>query len=391
MGNSSKFNDNLIPKELNMIFELVKEEDDKRLHDYVREKAHRINWQLFLELTIHHRVYPVLAAKLQKMDETIIPAQIKQYIIQLYRENTFRMLHLSSEMENVNRLLNQNQVRLLFLKGPFLGTELYGDLSLRTSGDLDLLIPIEDLMKVDKLLVDQGYQKDDYIQTVLNDWKWRHHHFTYFHPQRNVKLEVHWRLNPGPGKEPSFDALWERKKKSDQTGFPVLGNEDLFLFLVSHGARHGWSRLRWLLDIDRLVKMKMDWKFLNRLLKKHHFLDIGGQAIILSSRLLGTCIPKYFHMPLKRKRPSKLAQEAIFYIERMVNLHADPIPEEVAKYHKRHLFSLMSVQQKILFMISCLHPYPTDMETLPLPKSFHLLYFPLRPFLLIWRRAKNHA
>ena len=23
----------------------------------------------------------------------------------------------------------------------------------------------------------------------------------------------------------------------------ILGREDLFLFLVSHGARHGWSRL----------------------------------------------------------------------------------------------------------------------------------------------------
>ena len=38
--------------------------------------------------------------------------------------------------------------------------------------------------------------KDDYIQTVLNDWKWRHHHVTYFHPEKEIKLEIHWRLNP---------------------------------------------------------------------------------------------------------------------------------------------------------------------------------------------------
>ena len=75
--------------------------------------------------------------------------------------------------------------------------------------------------------------KDDYIQTVLNDWKWRHHHFTYFHSEKKVKLEIHWRLHPGPGKEPSFTELWERKQKSSLTKFPVycLGNEDLFLFL----------------------------------------------------------------------------------------------------------------------------------------------------------------
>ena len=103
--------------------------------------------------------------------------------------------------------------------------------------------------------------KDDYIVKVLNDWKWRHHHITYFHPQKKIKLEVHWRLNPGPGKEPCFNELWERKRISSLTSFPVyfLGREDLFLFLVSHGARHGWSRLRWLVDIHQLVKQELDW------------------------------------------------------------------------------------------------------------------------------------
>ena len=70
---------------------------------------------------------------------------------------------------------------------------------------MDVLIPIQDLEKVEELLVKHGYVKDDYIQTVLNDWKWRHHHITYFHPKKKIKLKIHWRLNPGPGKEPSFE------------------------------------------------------------------------------------------------------------------------------------------------------------------------------------------
>ena len=84
------------------------------------------------------------------------------------------------------------------------------------------------------------------FESVLNDWKWRHHHVTYFHPQKKIKLEIHWRLNPGPAKEPSFRRImgWKRIRVL-LTSYPVyfLGREDLFLFLVSHGARHGWSRL----------------------------------------------------------------------------------------------------------------------------------------------------
>ena len=91
---------------------------------------------------------------------------------------------------------------------------------------------------------------------LLNDWKWRHHHFTYYHPIQGTKIEIHWRLNPAPSKEPTFNELWSRKRKSSITSYPTyfMGNEDLFFFLVTHGARHGWSRLRWLVDIHQISK-----------------------------------------------------------------------------------------------------------------------------------------
>ena len=139
---------------------------------------------------------------------------VVEVIKQQYKKNTFQMLHLSSVMNQVCILLNENNINLLILKGPVLGVNLYGDVSLRTSSDLDILIPIKDLEKVENLLLKLGYEKDDYIQTVLNDWKWRHHHITFFHPQKGIKLEIHWRLNPGPAKEPNFDELWDRKRKS---------------------------------------------------------------------------------------------------------------------------------------------------------------------------------
>ena len=80
-------------------------------------------------------------------------------------------------------------------------------------------------------------------------------------------LEIHWRLDARPSKEPTFNELWERKRVSPITSYPVyfLGEEDLFLYLVSHGARHGWFRLRWLLDIDQMVRKGFDLE------KENHF------------------------------------------------------------------------------------------------------------------------
>lgn len=384
----NKLNVEEIPKELCLIFDLLKEDDLNQ------ESFTHIDWNLLVDLAMHHRVYPVLYGKLKALPvATQIPAFVLEILSEQYRRNTFQMLHFSAEMEYVSQLFSQYQIPLLFLKGPTLGHDLYGDISLRTSGDLDVLVPMEQLTYTEGILRQAGYQKDDYIKSVLNDWKWRHHHVTYTHPDKRIKLEVHWRLNPGPAKEPTFHDLWKRKRKSNLTNSVIytLGNEDLLLFLTTHGARHGWSRLRWLLDIHKLLNKELNWRIVHKQFKTYHVSHIGGQALILSAEIFGTKIPGELKSSFINRKSIHLAKQARFYFESMINLHTEPVPKNIARYHKRHLFSLMSLKQKLLFVMSILHPYPEDKETLPLPRQLHFLYFPLRPFLWAWRKTKAYA
>jgi hypothetical protein len=382
-----------VPNELKLIMQMIKLENqaDREIIDLTMYQ--KIDWDLFLKLTIHHRIYPVIYPIIKRFNSNLIPSYVVDELSKLYKKNTFRMFFLCSEMEHINNICIENQIRIIFLKGPILANELYGNISLRTSADLDILISINDLEKMEKLLSNYGYVKDDYIETVLNDWKWRHHHITFVHPKSKTKLEVHWRLNPGPGKEPKFSEFWERRRTSSITTNSIyyLGTQDLFLFLVTHGSRHGWSRLRWLIDIDRIVKQKPDWKGIYQHLKRYHYLHIGGQSLLLASQLFNTPFNEYMNKLIMGNRPRELAQEAVFYLENMVNLHTSPVPLEVASYHKNHLFSLMSPQQKLFFILSFFYPYPDDAKMLPLPKMLHFLYFPLRPFLWVWRKTRSHA
>ncbi|WP_430786403.1 nucleotidyltransferase domain-containing protein [Virgibacillus flavescens] len=382
-----------VPKELRLILELVSQSNEQKIIEQQEELCKDINWQLFVKLAIHHRLYPLLYSSIRLLDEQFVPAFVPQTLMQYYKRNAFQMLRLSAEMERVSTLFSKEKIRLLLLKGPALAHELYGDISLRTSGDLDVLIQIDELENVDKLLTESGYKKDDYIESVLNDWKWRHHHVTYFHREKQIKLEIHWRLNPGPAKEPEFNELWERRQRSNLSSRSIylLGNEDLFLFLVSHGARHGWSRLRWLVDIHQFSNIELNGKKLDKLLIKYQCHQLGGQSLTLASELLNTTLSNELKHLSGNKHQLKLAQQAVFYLESMVNLHTYPVPEKVAQYHKRYLFSLMSLRQRFLFIISFLYPYYEDVETLPLPKRFHFLYFPLRPILWAWRKTRRHA
>lgn len=372
------------------MIELLRNEDSTKIN---LESFKDIDWKVFIELSFHHRLYPIIYPKLKQFNGEFVPEDVVDFTSFHYRKNTLKMLKFSAVTENISRLFSDENIPLILLKGSALGYLLYGDVSLRTSSDLDFLVPMEKLKEADRLLIAQGYQKHDYIKTVLNDWKWRHHHVTYYHPEQQIKLEMHWRLNPGPGKEPSFQELWKRKTRSKLTSFPVylLGKEDLFLFLTSHGARHGWSRLRWLVDIQELVKQEVNWKEVNRKLSIYQNKNTAGQGLLLAYCLLNTKVSHKMHSLIQSKNTMDLAQQAVYYLENMINLHTDPVPVEVSNYHKRHLYSLMGWRQKCLFVLSFLYPFPEDVETMPLPKALHLLYFPLRPFLWAYRKMRRIA
>ncbi|RST72538.1 Renal dipeptidase [Siminovitchia acidinfaciens] len=390
MNKTINLNLEKIPNELMLMLELISVNNKEHISE---GNYKNIDWDLFFQLALHHRLYPLLSIKIAKFNCPWIPSDVSKSLTTYYRNNTFQMLHLCGVMEKVSQLFAENDIRSLFLKGPILAEDLYGDISMRTCGDLDILIPLNDLQRADDLLVGLGYEKNEYIKTVLNDWKWRHHHFTYYHPNEGTKIEIHWRLNPSPSTEPAFEKLWERRRKTALVSSPTfyLGQEDLFFFLVTHGARHGWSRLRWLLDIHKMVQTDIYWQDVKRRLKKYQCDFIGGQSLILSSQLFNTILPKDIQSLVFQKNSVRLAQETIFYLEGMVNLHNAPLPKEVSKYHEKYLLSIMSFKQKVLYTLSVLHPYYMDAETLPLPKRLHFLYFPLRPFLWFWRKTRKHA
>ncbi|MBD2872040.1 nucleotidyltransferase domain-containing protein [Paenibacillus arenilitoris] len=378
-----------LPNELRLLLAFLSADHEADLAFDYQELLQQADWDRFIALARHHRVFPSVKRRLHELGSVDIPTFVAQLFHRDYYRNTLQMLALSGEMEQLSKAFSDNGIRTLFLKGPVIAADLYGDVSLRTSCDLDMLIPMGQLNGAEALLVSLGYVKDEYIVSVLNDWKWRHHHTTFRHPDKGIKVELHWRLNPAPSKEPGFNELWSRRRKSSLINRPIyyLGREDLFMFLVSHGARHGWSRLRWLLDIKQLVNQKLDWPALIRLLRKHQYSHIGGQALLLAARLLRLPLQDEMKPLLSGRKAHWLAEDAMFYVHRMVNLHTPPLAEEISRYHKRYLFSLMTVRQKIQFIASFLFPYHEDSETLPLPKPLHFLYFPLRPFLWAWRKT----
>lgn len=386
----------LMPKELTLLLEILKTNNEDNIWLNNNDLFIDINWDQFLQLAMYHRVYPLIYLKFKNKESKLIPQYVIQTLYDEYKKNTFQMLKLSGEMERLSELFKGNNIRLLFLKGPVIAKDLYGDISLRTSRDLDVLIPINDLDKSEAFLLNLGYERKE-VPTPF--WKIRNHHVTYFHPHKRITLEIHWRLHPQSINEPSFDELWRRKRISNLTSYPIhfLGNEDLFLYLVAHGARHGWFRLRWLLDISQILNNKMTTERNVKTLKKYDYRHLGGrinylgQALILVSVLFHTPVNHKMHSVTESIGSRKLAKKTLTYISQRAQCNTIMSEEDFAKNQERYLFTMKSNLQKFIFILKLFYPNPKDAEALMLPKSLRFLYIPLRPFLWAMRKKRKPA
>ncbi|WP_373231273.1 nucleotidyltransferase family protein [Cohnella sp.] len=392
MNSSFLYDLDSLPKELKLLLAFMRIEQDNRSISIQRILSKDVDWDHFILLVRHHRVSAIIYSQLKKMNPTWVPSYVLETLHQEYHKNVFRMLHLSGELERICKLFDEHSIPTLLLKGPALAFDLYGDISHRTSRDLDILVNINQLTEVMQLVLDQGYVAEDIEMNVLEGWRWRQHHFTFYHPHKKICLEVHWRLSPGPSKEPSFQELWERRRINLLTSYSTyyLGEADIFCYLITHGARHGWFRLRWLADIDILVRRQTNWSNVKLLLKKYHSLAVGGQALILASLLLDTPLNKDMHSIVSYSGSVKLAQTALQFVREVVDMHSNP-PEDLERHYRRYLFAAKSRRQKFVYILSHFYPYPIDAQTLPLPKYINFLYFPLRPILWTWRKAKKFA
>ncbi|PGK22464.1 Renal dipeptidase [Priestia megaterium] len=410
MLNDPSLNFSNIPKELNLLIEILKSKNNKESLSFRRELFRDINWDTFLRLAKHHRVYPLAYIKLKELDQRLVPLRVIQTLYQEYKINTFQMLQLSGEIEQVSKLFSENQIRTLFLKGPVLAKDIYNDVSLRTSKDIDILISIDDLEKTHRLLLEYGYEPEETGQGKKVIRRWGKHHVAYSSPKKGIQIEVHWRLHPPPTKEPSFNELWRRKRQSNLTAYPVyfLGKKDLLLYLIDHGNRHGWFRLRWLTDIDlvirNLVISKQNSKVFDA--RKGYHLDqeanfLRIQALILANQLLETPIDEEAKLIIEEKHSKRLIRLAITSIVQMGDPSSKQSEIAFESYtHRLHLiksdlkrallinwylFLMKPNIHKIIFLGDLLKPYLLGNKGVQLLQQT----LPSLNFLLLWKKKKS--
>lgn len=238
-----------------------------------------LNWNRLFELAETHGVQPLLYHALSAHTE-LVPRAHWEILQKTYLRNLHKSLFLARELIRIVEALEDQKIEVLPYKGLALAETLYGDIALRQSGDIDLLILPQSLPEIREILGSLGYiahapcssqHEREFIRSGYE--------LSFDGPAGPNLLEVQWAIQPRfYGVEFGIDRVFNRAISVSVAGrkikTPCL--EDLFIVLSLHAAKHVWARLIWICDLARMMTLAgVNWK------------NVGVQATTLGiARLL---------------------------------------------------------------------------------------------------------
>ena len=155
------------------------------------------DWAEYIRLVDRHRTPALSWAALKRIPELNIPEPVKLELQKRSDACRMQAIRHSLILAEVLKAFNRAAIPVMSLKGPILSFDLYGDVGLRQSKDLDMACAPEDIAQAQACLEGQGWHHDSFW-FPLSPLQWksclRHeYHFGFVQPQGSCLLELHWR------------------------------------------------------------------------------------------------------------------------------------------------------------------------------------------------------
>gem|GEM_PF-3212360 len=299
------------PIELRVILYLLRKFFSQGERNMENVPMEGIDWDLFLSLAFSHRVSPFVYADAEVLAEMRCPERVLHALCERSEKITWNNLILAGELVRLTDLFQGDSIPVIAIKGTAQALLLYRNLELRSSSDIDLLISPHNLEKAHHVLLNAGYAWESRyprhslvraaIQSVTKELMYRHR-------ATGMLVELHWRLTLSRSVcNPRFDTVLANAQVviiGDREVL-TLSDVDMVLFLLFHGALHGWSCLMWVCDVARVFRITepFDW---GELLARASRLGVPRSVtfgLVVSNLLVGSPLPHEVSS-LAEKEPS---------------------------------------------------------------------------------------
>lgn len=229
------------------------------------------DWERFINFARKHGLVQVLYHILKDSPPRSLSGNSLQKLRNIYYRSASRNLRLYHELGKVLRTFREADIPVILLKGACLTEAVYGNIALRSMGDVDLLVKKEDMTKVVQVLSNLGYSAG--YDFLIEDEKASCHHLPPLMGPKKLTIEVHWNIvdfaHFAVLEKKEIGKIWEGARPVVIAEAPVfmLSPEDLLLHLCLHlSLQHLFDmRLRGFLDLKKVIECygdAIDWESL---------------------------------------------------------------------------------------------------------------------------------
>lgn len=249
-----------------------------------------------------------------------LPAVARDELDAQYVDGTARAMARYHELGILLDRLADAGIPVIALKGIYLARAVYPEPGLRPMSDMDLLFREQDLERVQWLLLQLGYTRED-VDRPIADYLPVRHQLPSFERPGATCIEVHMRIErPSAGFSIDHTGLWERARHWPLGGRPLLAlsPEDLLLHLCLHGMYHHGFRvgLSALTDIARVVRVEpLAWDSFVERAGCWRASSTAFYGLELARRMLGAEVPDAV---LSALTPREGADAALALAERTI-------------------------------------------------------------------------
>lgn len=344
-----------------------------------------IDWEYTLKAARSHGIFPILYHNLKSIRSEAVPRDALSNLKVAYLFNVGRNLMLTRELLCIIDDFQEHGIEAVPFKGPTLARAAYGDITLRSFSDLDIMVHKHDVLRAKGLLISRGYEpqtKFTQQQEGLHLQNECEYEFTRDGPM--IRVEVHWRFLPSRYSVPFDEEIWSRLETMTFEGTTIhsFSPEDLVLALCAHGAKHYWAQMKYLSDLAGLIeRYQIDWDQVNTIAVETGLKRILNVSLLLIHDLLDVRIPEQFISEIKTDGTTrKLAldlTERLFAKADTKNAVFESLfwlrTRERLKDKARYLFLLV------------MEPTKEDMDIISLPNHLFSLYRIIRPARLFYQ------
>jgi hypothetical protein len=362
-------------------------EPSARQLEIVRQCADaKVNWNEWFELAHAHRLVPHAHRALGAV-HALPPPDVAVALTNETVTIAAQSLARTQQLAELLKVLDGDGVRALPFKGPALSLAAYGDLGVRDSVDLDVVVCPKDIDAARDSILRAGYApRTDMSPAQERTLQRSFGHFVYAAPGSGAAVELHWRFAAPryPWSIPAEEVL-ARSVLIDLAGWPAASPDaaDQLLLQLMHGARHQWERLEWLVAFAQLLSRVRENE---EVLIERADANGSSRALSLALRLAHDLLdaplsPRLAALAGEDRSAARAAQ--IVVAMRAAKFSTD-------QPYVFNMAMMDSGRDRARYIaLSVLSPTPREWELVRLPDALVFLYYPIRLVRVVLLRMKS--